>query len=158
MRQQPTGDVWLGLWREPLPVGEAHTWAVTPACGAVVTFAGTVRDHAPGRADVRELEYEAFDEHVEPRLRAIADDARAQWPSVGRIAMLHRVGSLAVTETAVVVVVSAAHRDVAFAAARYCIDTLKSAVPIWKKETWEGGSDWGTDAKVIEQSGAGRAT
>ncbi len=71
--------------------------------------------------------------------------------------MLHRVGRLAVTEAAVVVVISAAHRDAAFDAARYCIDTLKATVPIWKKETWAEGSDWGTDAVAIERSGASSA-
>jgi molybdopterin synthase catalytic subunit len=151
MRQQPLSDVWLGLWREPLPVTEAHAWAVTPACGAVVTFAGTVRDHAPGRDGVTGLEYEAYDEAVESQLQVIADEVRVRWPSVGRIAMLHRVGRLAVTETAVVVVVSAAHRDAAFEAARYCIDTLKASAPIWKKETWADGSDWGTDAVALSQ-------
>jgi molybdopterin synthase catalytic subunit len=63
--------------------------------------------------------------------------------------MLHRVGSLQLTEAAVVVVVSAAHRDAAFDAARHAIDALKSTVPIWKKETWAEGSDWGTDAQVM---------
>ena len=142
MSAEPTGDVWLGLWREPLPVDRAQSWATVPGCGAVVTFAGTVRDHAAGRPGVTELEYEAFDEQVEPKLRAIADDVRLKWPVVGRIAMLHRVGALAVTEAAVVVVVSAPHRDDAFDAARYCIDTLKATVPIWKKETWADGAAW----------------
>jgi molybdopterin synthase catalytic subunit len=149
MRPPPSGDSWIGLWREPIPVSDAHTWAITPGCGAVVTFAGTVRDHAPGRDGVTALEYEAYDEEVAPRLRAIAEDTRLRWPSVGRIAMLHRVGRLAVADTAVVVVVSAAHRDAAFEAARYCIDTLKAAAPIWKKETWAGGSEWGVDAQPI---------
>ena len=141
--------MWVGLVHEELPVTDAHAWAVLPSCGAVVTFTGTVRDHAPGRDAVTELEYEAYEEAVEARLRAIADDTSARWPSVGRVALLHRVGRLAVRDAAVVVVVSAAHRDVAFEAARHCIDTLKSTVPIWKKETWDGGSAWGTDAQDI---------
>jgi molybdopterin synthase catalytic subunit len=149
MRRPPSGDTWVGLLSEELPVSDAHAWAVVPSCGAVVTFTGTVRDHAPGRDGVTELEYEAYEEAVGPRMHAIADDARARWPSIGRIAMLHRVGRLDLTEAAVLVVVSAGHRDVAFDAARHCIDTLKSAVPIWKKETWAGGSEWGTDAQEI---------
>jgi molybdopterin synthase catalytic subunit len=71
------------------------------------------------------------------------------WPKLGRIALLHRVGRLAVTERAVVVVVSAPHRGSAFAAAEWAIDTLKESVPIWKKEEWVGGSDWGVDATPI---------
>lgn len=150
MRHMPSGDVWVGLLRDVLPIADVHEWAVVPSCGAVALFTGTVRDHAPGRDGVTELAYEAYDEAVEPRLRAIADEVRVRWPSVGRVAMLHRTGALSVTEAAVVVAVSAGHRDVAFDAARYCIDTLKSTVPIWKKETWDGGSAWGTDAQPIE--------
>ena len=63
--------------------------------------------------------------------------------------MVHRLGSLAVTESAVVVAVSSPHRDVAFEAARFVIDTLKESVPIWKHETWRGGADWGTGAAPI---------
>ena len=58
------------------------------------------------------------------------------------MALLHRVGRLEVGEVAVVVVASTPHRAEAFAAAQFCIDTLKHTVPIWKRETWEGGSDW----------------
>ena len=119
-----------------------------PSCGAVVTFEGTVRDHAPGRDGVSSLEYEAYAEHVEPRLAAVAAEAGARWPGVGRVAILHRVGLLRVTEPAVIVVVSAAHRDDAFEAARFCIDTVKATAPIWKKETWSGGADWGADAQL----------
>ncbi len=137
-------------------MGEAQAWATVPSCGAVVTFAGTVRDHALGRAGVTELEYEAYEEEVEPRLRAIADDTLRRWPSVGRIAILHRTGRLELAETAVIIVVSAAHRDAAFDAARYCIDTVKSTVPIWKKETWAGGSAWGDDAQPIAEVTLGR--
>jgi molybdopterin synthase catalytic subunit len=150
MRQTPFGDSWVGLTSAPLPVEEAQAWAVLPACGAVVTFVGTVRDHAPDREGVTELEYEAYEEEVEPRMRSIADDIRQRWPSVGRVALLHRTGRLAISDAAVVVVVSAAHRDAAFDAARHAIDTLKSTVPIWKKETWAGGSAWGADAQPIE--------
>jgi len=156
MRPVPDGDVWVGLLDEELPIADAHAWAVVPSCGAVVAFTGTVRDHAPGRDGVTALEYEAYDEAVAPALRALAAEAMARWPSIGRVALLHRVGALAVEDAAVVVVVSAGHRGVAFDAARYCIDTLKSSVPIWKKETWADGSAWGTDAQDIEAVGAGQ--
>jgi molybdopterin synthase catalytic subunit len=88
------------------------------------------------------LEYEAYEEHVVPRLTDVAGTARRQWPEVGRVVLLHRVGRLDVGEVAVVVAVSSPHRAEAFAAAQFCIDTLKRTVPIWKHETWEGGSDW----------------
>ena len=123
-------------------MGRAVAWTERPDCGAVVLFTGTVRDHAESRPNVSELEYEAYDEEVVPRLSAIAAEARRRWESLGRLAILHRVGSLAVGETSVLVAASAPHRADAFEAARFCIDTLKETVPIWKRETWEGGSDW----------------
>ena len=63
--------------------------------------------------------------------------------------MVHRVGPLAISEAAVVVAVSSPHRDVAFDAGRWCIDSLKSTVPIWKREKWEGGESWGLDAQHV---------
>src|SRR5690606_36245446 len=145
----PSGDTSLGLSASPLPVAEAVSWAVRRDCGAVVLFSGTARDHAPGRPGVARREYEAYESQVVPRLAAIAEEARARWPDVGRIALLHRTGVLAVGECAVVVVVSAPHREEAFAAARFGIDTLKRTVPIWKRETWAGGESWGLDAQHI---------
>ena len=125
-------------------------WAGLPSCGAVVLFNGTVRDHAEGRPGVSSLEYEAYEEEVVPRLAAIAAEARARWPVLGRVALLHRTGALVVRETSVVVAASAPHRPEAFSAARFCIDTLKATVPIWKRETWEGGTDWGTRSHPVE--------
>lgn len=151
----PEGDTWLGLTASPLPVAEAVAWAVRPDCGGLVLFSGTARDHAEGRPGVERLEYEAYDDQVVPRLREVAEGARARWPAVGRIALLHRTGVLEVGESAVVVVVSAPHRAEAFDAARYCIDTLKRSVPIWKRETWSGGESWGLEAQHIVDAGAG---
>ena len=152
--QPPTsGDVWLGLSGDSLPVTAAGEWVVRPDCGAVVLFSGTARDHAPGRPGVELLEYEAYDEQVEPRLQAVADEARVRWPAVGRIAMIHRTGVVPVQESAVVIAVSAPHRDEAFAAARFCIDAVKATAPIWKRESWEGGTDWGTDATAVVDVG-----
>jgi molybdopterin synthase catalytic subunit len=121
-----------------------------------VLFSGTARDHAEGRPGVERLEYEAYESQVVPRLGAVAEEARARWPDLGRIALLHRTGVLEVGEAAVVVVVSAPHRAEAFAGARFCIDALKQSVPIWKRETWSGGESWGLEAQhVIEPEGAG---
>ena len=71
----------------------------------------------------------------------IAREAAARWPGV-RLAMSHRVGTLAVGEASVIVAAAAPHRGEAFAAARYAIDRLKETVPIWKKERWEDGEEW----------------
>ena len=148
------GETWLGLSEAPLPVGEAAAWAVRPDCGGLVLFSGSARDHAEGRPGVHLLEYEAYEEQVVPRLAAVADEARSRWPDVGRIALLHRTGPVAIGESAVVVAVSAPHRGAAFDAARFCIDTLKATVPIWKREAWEGGESWGLEAQHIVDAGA----
>lgn len=150
------GDDWLALSDQPLPVHAVGDWLVRPHCGGVVTFVGTARDHSDGRPGVDALEYEAYESQVGPRLARIAAEARARWSTVGRLAMLHRIGPLAVTEAAVVVGASAPHRDEAFAAARFCIDTLKATVPIWKKESWAGGESWGLEAQhLVEPEAAG---
>lgn len=138
----PAGDVWIAHSEEPLPTTQAAEWAVQPGCGAVVSFAGTVRDHSEGRPGVFLVEYEAYSEHVERVLGEVAEAARKRWPDVGRLALLHRSGPLGVGEASVVVVVSAPHRAEAFEASRFCIDTIKETVPIWKREHWAGGADW----------------
>jgi molybdopterin synthase catalytic subunit len=141
MRPPQSGD-WVGVSGQELPVDEAWRWAILPNCGGIVTFCGTVRDHSDGRPGVTFLEYEAYEEHVKPRLSEVAVDARARWSGIGRLVLLHRVGRLQVGEVAVIVAASTPHRAEAFAAAQYCIDTLKHTVPIWKHETWDGGSGW----------------
>ncbi len=141
-----------------------YEWCVRPHCGAVVLFSGTVRDHADGRDDVERLEYEAYDEMVVPKLSEIVDETRARWPDIGRIVLVHRVGSLELGESSVVTAVSAPHRPEAFAAARFAIDALKVSVPVWKREVWSDGADWGTNAAQLvsaadvmsEQPGEGR--
>ena len=145
----PSGETWVGITAQTLPVAAVHEWVVRPDCGGVVVFTGTARDHSEGRPDVRVLEYEAYEQQAVPRMQIIADGARTRWPAIGRVALLHRTGELAVGEAAVVVAVSAPHRDDAFEAARHCIDTLKRAVPIWKREVWQGGESWGLDAHDI---------
>ena len=140
------GETWVALTTEELPVGQVYEWAVRGDCGAVVLFSGTVRDHADGRDGVSSLTYEAYEEQCERRFEQIADEIRQRWTDVGRIALLHRLGEMQVTESTVLVVVSSPHRPQAFEAARFGIDALKASAPIWKHEVWESGSDWGTRA------------
>ena len=149
MLEPGAGSDWVALSDEPLPVERATAWAGTPASGAVVTFSGIVRDHSDGRAGVQGLSYEAYDEVARRRLDEVAAETRRRWPVVERVALLHRVGDLALSEPSVVVVVSSPHRAEAFDAARFAIDTLKETVPIWKREHWAGGSDWATGAHPV---------
>ncbi len=143
------GDDWLELTGDALCADDVLRWSVLPGCGAQVLFSGTVRDHAEGRTGVTQLEYEAYMSAAEARLADVVAEARRRWPDLGRVALLHRVGRLEVGECSVLVVTSAPHRDAAFESARWCIDTLKETVPIWKRETWEGGEGWGADASDI---------
>ncbi len=153
MTSEQTADDWFAIGEAPLEVGRLYDWAVRPDCGAVVLFSGTVRDHAvegeQTRTGVTHLDYEAYASEVVPTFREIAEEARRRWPDIGRIALHHRVGRIELGESSVVAVVSAPHRPEAFAAARFAIDALKAGAPIWKHETWDGGSDWGTGASVV---------
>jgi molybdopterin synthase catalytic subunit len=144
---------WIELTREPLPVAAVLAWLVQPGCGALDVFCGTVRDHSEDRRGVERLEYEAYEPLVVPRLQEIADEARRRWPEIGRLALLHRIGPLVVGETSVVTAVSTPHRDSAFGATRWCIDTLKATVPIWKREIWQDGDDWGLGAHHLSDVG-----
>jgi molybdopterin synthase catalytic subunit len=76
------------------------------------------------------------------KMREIGDRIRRRWPGVRRVAMLHRTGRLEIGESSVLIAVSAAHRQEAFEACQYAIDTLKTTVPVWKKEHFEDGDVW----------------
>jgi molybdopterin synthase catalytic subunit len=148
-----SGADWVALSGAPLPVATASEWVVLPGCGATVTFTGTARDHADGRPGVHRLEYEAYEEPAVARLRAIAAEVHRRWPVVGRLALLHRTGLVELGDAAVVVAVSAPHRAEAFDAARFGIDELKRTVPIWKRESWDGGESWGLEAQHLTDVG-----
>ena len=116
----------------PISLDEVAGAVADPAAGAVCTFTGTVRDHSEA-GDVTGLTYEAWHELAEERLAELAGEICERW-SVCRVAIVHRVGDLAVGEASVIVAVSAAHRAEAFEACRHGIERLKQDVPIWKKE------------------------
>lgn len=145
---------WIELCSADLPVEAARRWVTRPDCGAVVVFTGVVRDHSDDLDGVTGLTYEAYDEMARARLSEVAEVAAERWPQLGRVALLHRVGEVALGEPTVVVAASAPHREEAFAAARFCIDTLKETVPIWKQEHSEQGSRWAVcdhDVRTVRQ-------
>src|SRR3972149_6705171 len=108
--------------------------------GAVAVFLGVVRDNSMGRR-VLYLEYDAYPEMATRGMRQIAEEAMARRPVTGG-AMRHRSGRLEIGETSMVIAVSSPHRAEAFAACHHLVDRFKEAVPIWKKEVWEGGEVW----------------
>lgn len=108
--------------------------------GGLVTFTGAVRNHSHGKS-VTKLEYEAYAPMAEKKLAQIGAQALEKWPGT-RVAVVHRVGTLAPGDLAVVIAVSAPHRKEAFRACEYVIDRLKEDVPIWKKEYASDGEVW----------------
>ncbi len=111
-----------------------------PGAGAVVTFAGTVRDENEGRA-VTLLEYQAYDAMAVREMERLAAAIEASMP-VARLAAMHRTGALSVGDVAVVCCASAPHRAEAFEACRRLIDAIKHDVPIWKREHGPDGPYW----------------
>lgn len=125
---------------EPIDTDALLRAVVDPKAGASVLFVGSTREENEGRV-VERLEYEAYREMAVAEMAAIGDDIVRRWPIIA-VAMVHRLGVVAVGEVSVAVAVSAPHRAEAFAACRYGIDTLKARVPIWKKEHYQGGAVW----------------
>ncbi len=112
-----------------------------PEAGGIVVFSGVVRNETGGRR-VKFLEYEAHAPMAEAKMREIGEAVRGRWPSVKRVAMVHRIGRLETGEASIVIAVSAAHRREAFEACRFAIGRLKETVPVWKKEHFEDGEVW----------------
>lgn len=133
-------EVTVDISETPIDVG-VHEAVVTRAdCGAVVSFAGVVRDHDEGRS-VRCLEYSAHPSAIDVLAR-VARVAQSKW-ELGAIAMSHRVGQLAIGEPAFIVAVSSAHRGEAFEACRWLVDEAKEQLPVWKHQQFgDGTSEW----------------
>ena len=108
-----------------------------PSDGAVLLFLGTVRDHADGRS-VDGLQYEAYQAMAEEVLAAIVAEA-AERLGTDRLAVVHRVGDLAIGDVSVAIAVSSPHRAPAYEASRYVIEEIKKRLPVWKRERYTDG-------------------
>jgi len=124
----------------PINLQELVDCVTDPEAGAIVTFIGTTRNNNEGRKVIA-LDYEAYPEMAEKELTRLGEEARRKW-QICRMAIVHRVGPVQITEPSVMIAVSAAHREAAFAACRFAIEEIKKTVPIWKKEVYEGGEIW----------------
>jgi MoaE-MoaD fusion protein len=124
----------------PLDLGAVVREVEDERAGAVATFTGTVRRESRGRTVLR-LEYEAYEGMAESVMSAIASRVGEEY-DLCAVAIAHRVGVVEVGEASVVVAVSAPHRQDALSACRDAIDALKTEVPLWKKEVYEGGEEW----------------
>lgn len=136
---RPEDPVWVALTTEPLTLDPLLRFVEDPAFGAVVTFAGNVREENRGRR-VGHLEYEAYVPMAEKELIAIAREAVERWR--GRVAVHHRLGRLEIGEPSVLIAAACAHRADAFESCRSVIEALKVRVPIWKREVWDDGEVW----------------
>ena len=117
--------------------------------GAAVLFLGTAREFT-GNRRTASLEYECYGEMARQKLAELEADARRRWPLLG-CAIVHRIGRVELGEASVVIAVSAAHRQAAFADGQWLIDTLKQVVPIWKRENWaDGTSEWVQPGEAAE--------
>ena len=126
--------------REPLRRDALIAAVSHPSVGGIVVFEGVVRDHARGK-QVRYLEYDVYEEMADQQIRVIVAEAQQRW-GIEHVAVAHRFGRLEIGEASVIIVVASPHRAEAFEACRYIIDTLKTTVPIWKKEVAIDGEEW----------------
>lgn len=133
-------NIFIKLTHELLELHVAMEHVTADDTGGTCVFIGTVRNMTKGKSVIR-LEFEAYAPMALREMQHIADEAQRRW-KVHRIGIWHRTGTLAIGEIPVIIAVAAAHRDAAFDACRYCIDTLKQTVPIWKKEVFEDGEVW----------------
>jgi molybdopterin converting factor subunit 1 len=146
------GDL-IQLVREPIRAQELLDALKAPEDGALVVFDGFVRNNFKGGKTLY-LEYEAYEPMAFAKMREIGAEIHEKF-SVHRVAIVHRLGRLEIGETSVWIAVSAAHRGAAFDACRYAIDTLKRAVPIWKKEFFAGGAVWAEGEMPSEEAISG---
>lgn len=137
---QAIADDVFRLVREPIDARAVVEALKAPEDGALVVFDGFVRNNFKGKSTLY-LEYEAYEPMAYAKMREIGAYVRDHF-AIDRIAMVHRLGRLEISETSVLIAVSSAHRAAAFDACRYAIDALKRGVPIWKKEHFVGGAVW----------------
>lgn len=130
----------IKLTESPLDIMACANFVSSDDAGGIDVFIGTVRNATKGKPVLR-LEFEAYEPMALAEMLKIAEQAKEKF-GAKKIALHHRIGTLQIREAAVVIAVSAPHRAAAFDACRYCIDTLKETVPIWKKEIFEDGEVW----------------
>ena len=130
----------IHLQRDRIDIGQVVESVQSSKAGAILLFQGVTRDNFDGRQVVR-LEYEAYPEMAVAEMNKIKTEVLRRWPTV-TISIVHRLGVVPVGECSVVIAVSSPHRQEAYEANRFAIDTLKSQVPIWKKEIYTDGTIW----------------
>ncbi len=144
----------IRVGNEQFSVGDEYQWlSQCDEDGAVVTFTGKVRNHNLGN-DVSALTLEHYPGMTEKALDEIIAEARARW-ALQRVSLIHRVGALYPGDEIVFVGVTSAHRSMAFDAAEFIMDYLKTRAPFWKREATEQGERW-VESRQSDHDAAGR--
>jgi molybdopterin synthase catalytic subunit/molybdopterin converting factor small subunit len=125
---------------DPLDVAAVLQEVESPDAGALASFVGTVRRRSRDR-DVLHLDYEAYEEMAEEMLARLGAELTSRH-GLTKVAIHHRLGRVEIGEPSVVIAVSAPHRAAALDACREAIETLKTSIPLWKKEVYAGGEEW----------------
>jgi molybdopterin synthase catalytic subunit len=131
----------ISLTHSPIDPSAILAQVSSNDAGAVVLFLGTTREFTKGK-QTASLDYECYPQMAEAKLAELETEAREKWPLV-HVSIVHRLGRLGLGETSIAIAVSSPHRQAAFEAGKWLIDTIKEDVPIWKQENWaDGTSEW----------------
>ena len=130
----------IHITSEKLNLQDCYDFVQDQECGGIALFVGTVRNTTQNKT-VKKLDFSAYEPMAIKELKKIALHAVEKF-NVSKIVIHHAVGNLKIGDVPVIIAVSSAHREAAFEACRYAIDTLKETVPIWKKEFFEDGEVW----------------
>jgi molybdopterin synthase catalytic subunit len=137
----------ISITEDPIDVFKVFLEVQDRSAGATTLFTGSIRDHND-KGTVSQIYYEAYKEMAEEILAEVESEITKRW-HVKKFVAIHRVGNLKVSDISVAVAVSSEHRKEAFEACRYGIESIKSRMPIWKKEVSELGALW-TDGVLIK--------
>ena len=141
------------ITRDPIIFEELRQRCLHPQTGAVLIFCGDIRNHSSGR-DVQHLEYEAHESMALRQIDRITEKATMQWP-LHYVEVIHRFGKMSVMDCSIAIAVSTSHRNDAYQASRFIIDSIKRSVPIWKREFFTDGTEaWseGCEASSVPKS------
>ncbi len=123
-----------------LNLQDCYDFVQAASCGGIALFVGTVRNSTKNK-EVSLLDFSAYEPMAIKEMQKIADLALTKF-QIHKLAIHHAVGELQIGDIPVIIAVSSAHRNAAFEACQFAIDTLKETVPIWKKEHFEDGEVW----------------
>ena len=137
------------ITREPIQIADLRKRLLEGNSGAVVVFDGVARNNTKGRRTLF-LEYEGYEPMSLRTMEQIGAEVHERWP-INHLGIIHRLGRIEISESSVVIIVTSAHRKIAFEACHYAIDRLKKLVPIWKKEYFEDGAVWVENEEARKQ-------